>query len=117
MFSFRRLRWPTSYRSSLRTRAKLGIVQQQVSKFRARLNKIKLCHPFRFTLKLRGRNADQFAEHVSGVVEGQGLIEIAGKKVAFQELIAHGLIRFARPTDSQQKTWAAAIPALDGSEF
>ena len=61
--------------------AELGIVQQQIGQLRALLHQVQLGHALRLAFKFRSRNAHQFAQHVPGIVERQGLIEVAGKKV------------------------------------
>ena len=67
----------------------LGIVKQKVSELRSLLDQIDLGHPLGFAFELLGRNADQFGEHVAGIVEGERLIEVARKNIAFQRLICH----------------------------
>ena len=61
--------------------AKLGIVQKQVGQLRALLHQVQLGHALRLTFKFRSRNAHQFAQHIPGIVEGQGLVEVTGKQV------------------------------------
>lgn len=57
--------------------AKFGIVQQQVSQFGTLLDEIEFGHAARFALEFVGGNADEFAEDVAGVVEGERLVEVA----------------------------------------
>ena len=61
--------------------AKLGIVQQQVGQLGALLHQVQLGHALRLALEFRGRNTHQFAQHIPGIVEGQGLVEVTGKKI------------------------------------
>ena len=61
--------------------AELGIMQQQVRQLRALLHQVQLGHALRLTFKFRSRNADQFTQHVAGIVESKGLVKVAGKKV------------------------------------
>ena len=63
--------------------AKLGIVQKQIGQLRALLHQVQLGHALRLAFEFRSRNAHQFAQHIPGIVEGQGLIEVTGKKITF----------------------------------
>ena len=74
----------------------LRIVQQQVGEFRALLHQVDLGHPLGLALELLGRNADQFGQHVAGIIEGERLVEVAGENVTFQKFVCHIAIRFAR---------------------
>src|ERR1700676_3619016 len=67
----------------------LRIMQQQVGELRALLHQVDLGHAFGFSLELLGRNADQFGEHVAGIVEGKRLVEIACENIAFERFICH----------------------------
>src|ERR1700686_1160263 len=67
----------------------LRIMQQQVGELRALLHQIDLGHPLGFAFEVLGRNADQFGEHVAGIVEGERLIEIARENIAFERFICH----------------------------
>jgi hypothetical protein len=80
------MRLPTSIRSSRRTREwKLRIVQEQIRKFGALLNQVQLRHALGLALEFLHRNAEQLAQHVTRIVEGQRLIEVAGKQIMFPE--------------------------------
>lgn len=59
--------------------AELRIVQQQVGELRSLLHQVEVRHASRFALEFLGGNAEQFAEHVAGVVEAECLVEIAGE--------------------------------------
>ena len=61
----------------------LGIMQQQVGQFRALLHQVDLGHPLGFAFEVLGGNADQFGEHVAGIVEGERLVKVARENVAF----------------------------------
>src|SRR5262249_24611144 len=65
------------------TAAKFRVVQQQVGQLGALLDQIKLGHALGLALKLFGRNTNQLAEHIAGVVKGQCLVEVAGEQKAF----------------------------------
>ena len=54
-------------------------MQEQVGQLRPLLYQIEFGHAFRLALEFLGRNADQLAQHVAGVVESQRLVEIAGE--------------------------------------
>ncbi len=71
------------------------VMEQKVRQFSSLLHQVNLCHALSFAFKLRGRNTDQFGQHVAGIVEGECLVKIAGKNVALQELISHMILRFA----------------------
>lgn len=73
---------------------KFRVVQQEVGEFRSLLHQINFRHSLCFALKLGGRNSDQFGEHVTGIVKGERLIEIARENVAFQGFIYHMVLRF-----------------------
>src|ERR1700678_925389 len=60
-------------------RMKFRIVQEQVRKFGALLDQVQLGHTFGLALELLNRNAEQLAQYVTRVVEGQRLIEVTGK--------------------------------------
>jgi hypothetical protein len=61
----------------------LRIVEQQVSELRALLPQVDLGHAFGFAFELRGGNADQFGEYVSGIAESEGLIEVTREDIPF----------------------------------
>src|SRR5437763_236378 len=61
----------------------LWVVKQQVGELRTLLHQIDLRHAFGFALELGSRNADEFGGHVAGVIEGERLIEVARKDIAF----------------------------------
>ena len=73
----------------------LRIVEQEVGELRSLLHETDLGHSFSFAFELRGGNANQFGEHVAGIVEGERLVEVARENVAFQRLVCHITIRFA----------------------
>ena len=60
-------------------RTKLRIMQQQIRKLGALLNQVQLRHALGLALEFLHRNAQQLAQYVARIVEGQRLIEIAGK--------------------------------------
>jgi hypothetical protein len=76
-----------------------GIMQQQVRQLRSLLYQVQLGHALRFSFKFRGRNAHQFAQYIPGIVERQGLIEVAGKQVPLQWFVTHMAIRFIRGSE------------------
>ena len=80
---------------------KLRIMQQQVGQLRPLLHQVEFGHAFRLALEFLGRNANQLAQHVTGVVESQRLVEVAGEQVVFDRLAAHTSIRFRRVAEDQ----------------
>src|SRR5271154_5162056 len=58
-------------------RTEVRIVEQEVSEFGALLDQIYFGHSGGFALELLGRDSHDLAQDVSGIVERQGLIEIA----------------------------------------
>ena len=67
----------------------LRIMQQQVGEFRALLHQVDLRHALGFALEVLGGNANQFGEHVPGIVERERLVEVARENIAFERLICH----------------------------
>src|ERR1022692_2366178 len=61
----------------------LRVVEQEIGELRTLLHEVDLRHSFRFAFKLRGGNADQLGEHVTGIIEGEGLVEVARENIAF----------------------------------
>src|SRR5207247_4065581 len=82
---------------------------QQIGKLRPLLHQVQLGHAFRFAFELSRGNANQFAQHVTGIIERERLIKITGKKIAFQKFVSHMKIRFTRVAESKQKTFIAWI--------
>ena len=71
--------------------AKFWIVQQKIGELRSLLHQINLGHSLGLALELLRRNADQFRQHVAGIVEGQCLVKIARENVAPQNMLSiHG---------------------------
>ncbi len=87
--------------------AELGIVQQQIGQLAALLNEIQLGHPGDLAFVLAGRNANQLAQHVTGIVETQRLVKITGEDVAlpglhlFLHKLEFGLMVVLAHTDTQ----------------
>src|ERR1700686_762198 len=78
----------------------LRIMQQQVGEFSPLLHQVDLRHSLRLALELFRRNADEFREHVAGIVEGERLVEVAREDVAFERIICHTYsirVRLQRP--------------------
>src|SRR5262249_43868567 len=63
---------------SANSRAKYRIMEQQVSQFSTLLDQVESGHPGRFAFKFFRRNPKQFAENITGVIEAQCLVEVAG---------------------------------------
>src|SRR5271166_6203688 len=72
------------YIKVLRTdfRAELWIVQQQIGEFAALLDEVQFGHARGLALEFRLRNSQQVRENIAGVVEAQGLVEVACKYVS-----------------------------------
>ena len=73
-------------------RPELRIVQEQVCQFRALLDEVERGHSLDLALKLFQGNPHQLAQHVTGIVESQRLVEIAGKQKMLQRFLGHVLI-------------------------
>ena len=84
-------------------RLELRIVQQQVGEFRSLLHQVDLGHSLGLALELLGGNADQFGEHVAGIVEGERLVKVARENVAFQKFVCHILFDSRRAESPHKK--------------
>src|SRR5207249_11916486 len=73
------------------------------------LHQVQLGHAFRFAFERSRGNDNQFAQHVTGIIERERLIKITSKKIAFQKFVSHMKIRFTRVAESKQKTFIAWI--------
>ena len=69
----------------------LRIVQKKISQLGALLNQVQFRHALDFALEFLDRNAQQFAQDVTRIVEGQRLVEIAGKQIVFPMFNSHVL--------------------------
>ena len=70
-------------------RAEFGIVQQQICQLGALLHQVQSGHSYSFTFELFQRYAQHLAEHVSGIIEAQGLVEVTGENIFFKESVCH----------------------------
>src|SRR5437667_12077438 len=74
-------------------RLEFRIMQKQICELSSLLHQVEPRHAGGFALELRGWNANQFGEHVAGVVEGQRLVEVAGENVFLAGNVIHSIIR------------------------
>src|ERR1019366_9539683 len=70
-------------------RMELGIMQEKIKKIGAILNHVQLRHALGRALEFLDRNAEQLAQHVTRIVEGQRLIEVAGKQIMCTKIARH----------------------------
>src|SRR5208282_212571 len=71
-------------------RLEFRVVEQQVGELRPLLHQVQFGHAGGLALELPGRNSNDFAQNVARVVEGQRLIEVAGKKIVLHKRLTHG---------------------------
>jgi hypothetical protein len=64
-------------------------VQKKTRKLGALLYQIQRCHAFDLAFEVFSRNPQQLAQYVSGIVEGQRLVEVAGKEKTLYEWARH----------------------------
>lgn len=89
MFRLRRMRRPASCRCSRRHAAQLGVVQDQIGQLAPLLHQVDVGQP-RHLLR-EAAHAEDLAEDVAGVVEAEGLVEVAR-----QQVLLH-LFKLGRP--------------------
>jgi len=53
------------------------------------LNQVQLRHTLGFALEFLDWNTQQLAQYVTGIVEGQRLIKVAGKEIMFTKIAGH----------------------------
>src|SRR5664279_309620 len=56
-----------------------GIVEQQIRQFASLLHQVQFGHSGNLALVLARRNSQQLAENITGVVEAQRLVKVAGQ--------------------------------------
>jgi len=69
----------------------VGIMKEEIGEFGTLLDQIELGHAFGFAFEFFGGDADDFGEDIAGIVEGQGLVEIADEEIRFQGTGVHGV--------------------------
>ena len=69
--------------------AKLGIVEQEVRQLRPLLDEVEFRHTRRLAFELVGPDAENLTQDVTGVVERERLVEVAGEQIAFDGLVGH----------------------------
>src|SRR5260370_33336096 len=70
-------------------RTELRIMQEKISQLGALLNQVQLCHALDSALEFLDRNAQQLAQDITRIVEGQRLIEVAGKQIMLPMFNSH----------------------------
>src|SRR5882762_2262426 len=74
------------------SRTELRIMQEKISQLGTLLNQVQLRHALDFALEFLDRNAQQLAQDVTRIVEGQRLIEVAGKQIVLPMFNSHVLV-------------------------
>ena len=75
------------------------VVEQQVSKFSALLDEVYSSEAMNFVPEIMG--AEQFAQHHSGIIEAQSLVEVTGQQESLSTILlfnhAYVLLVVSRP--------------------
>ena len=59
----------------------LRIVQNEARKLGTLLHQIQQCHALDLAFELLSRNTQQLTQYITGIVEGQRLVEFAGEYI------------------------------------